>query len=264
MGFRFCPLASGSSGNSIYVGSDETYLLVDAGISCKKITEGLISRGIDPSKIKAVLLTHDHGDHVSGITVFAKKYKVNIYGSRGTLDKVYYNAGGAISQERMFVVRPDIPFMIGDIEVEPFMVSHDASEPLAYCFCHDGRKLGMATDLGEYTDYTAKNLSCANALYIEANHDRNMLLFGPYPYSLKQRVGSSLGHLSNDDCAELVCRVKNERLLRIVLAHISLDNNFEELAYETVRLAVEQSWDCGCLPEILVANRYEPMDMMEI
>lgn len=264
MGFRFCPLASGSSGNSIFVGSDQTYLLVDAGISCKKITEGLILRGIDPTRIGAVLLTHDHSDHIGGITVFAKKYNIKIYGSEGTLDTVYYNAVGAISKERMFVVKPDTEFMIGDITVRPFSVSHDASEPLAYCFLHDGKKLGMATDLGEYTDYTVANLSDSDSLYLEANHDKNMLLMGPYPYSLKKRVGSALGHLSNDACGELVCKLHSDRLRRIVLAHISLENNFEELAYETVRYALESAGFSADATKIMVANRYEPMEVMDI
>lgn len=261
---RFCALASGSSGNCIYVGNDETSVLVDAGISAKRIEEGLNNIGVSPQSISAILVTHDHSDHTSGAAVFAKRFESEVYGTEATLKCIAQAARGGIPKDRYHSICADQGFTIGSIHVNPFRVSHDAKDPVGYTLSSDGRKLAMATDLGVFTDYTVENLKGADALYIEANHNVNMLMMGPYPYILKQRINSSGGHLSNEDCAELVIRVQNDHLKNIVLAHISKENNFEELAYETVRVRIEQDWNFEELPNLMVARRDTHSDMIEL
>lgn len=258
---RFCALASGSSGNCIYVSSGETSLLVDAGISGKKIEAGLCDIGVAPESIKGVLVTHDHTDHTQGAAIFANKYGIPIYATEGTL---MYIRQHARTSPKMFIVVPDKGFALGDINIMPFRTSHDALDPIAYTLCAEGKKLGMATDLGIYDDYTIEHLTGCDALYIEANHDVNMLMLGSYPYPLKVRIRSEMGHLSNDECAELIRKVRHDGLKAVVLAHISKENNFAELAYETVRLDMEQDDRFGQMPKLLIAKRHETSDMVEL
>lgn len=261
---KFCALASGSSGNCIYVGHQNTAVLVDAGISGKKIEEGLTNVGIQPADINAILITHDHTDHTQGAAVFATRYGIPIYGTAGTLEYIAKNACKRLAGDRLNVIRADEDFEIGDIRVSPFKTSHDAIDPVGYCLSAGGRKLGMATDLGVYTDYTIEKLADSDALYLEANHDVNMLMLGRYPYSLKQRVHSEKGHLSNDDCGELVSKLRTPKLHTVVLAHVSKENNFEELAYETVRLALERDERYDSIPKLIVARRYEPTGIIQV
>lgn len=260
----FCALASGSSGNVIYVGHEGTRLLVDAGISCKRICEGLGQIGIDPTTVNAILVTHDHSDHTQGVAVFSKKYNVPVYATPGTLNYISGNARCPINPGLMHFVHADRPFDIGGIRITPFATSHDAIDPVCYCLEAGGRKLGMATDLGMYDEYIINALSNSDALYIEANHDINMLMLGSYPYSLKTRIASNLGHLSNDACGELLLKLRTPALKHVVLAHISQENNFPELAYETVRLALEQDERYTDIPELVSAKRYEPTGMIRL
>lgn len=261
---KFCALASGSSGNCIYVGHEDTHILVDAGISGKRIAEGLVSIGVSPGELKAVLITHDHSDHVQGAAVMANKYGIPLYGTRGTLSYIAKHATRGVSEALLRPVKPEDGFKIGDISIMPFTTSHDAIDPINYTLSAGGCKLGMATDLGEYTEHTIEKLKGSDALYLESNHDYNMLMVGPYPYSLKQRVHSALGHLSNDDAAELVLKVQNGNLKNIVLAHLSKENNFPQLAESTMEAAIKQSWEFEELPAVCVAKRSEPSDMIYI
>lgn len=261
---RFCAIASGSSGNCIYVGHKDTNILVDAGMSGKKIEEGLAFVGVSPSSIEAILITHDHIDHIQGAAIYAKRYKIPIFGTEKTLTYIKNHASGRFDESLLKPVKPDKGFSIGSLNIKPFSVSHDALDPVAYSISADGKKLGMATDLGEYTDYTIDNLKGSDALYIEANHDLNMLMTGSYPYSLKRRIDSKDGHLSNDACAQLVTRLQNNHLKHIVLAHLSLENNFEELAYETVRLAIHENWEYEEKPSLTVAHRSTPTKMVNL
>lgn len=255
---RFCALASGSSGNCIYVGTGTTHILVDAGISCKRIEEALLSIDVDPDVISAVLITHDHSDHTQGAAVFCKRHKIPVYATAATLGFLEDRPSAAYSPEQLKEVRADSSFVIGDIEIEPYRISHDALDPVSYVLSSGGRKLGMATDLGVFTDYTVDKMTGSDALYIESNHDINMLLVGPYPYPLKQRIHSEFGHLSNDDAAELILKLRSKRLKQVVLAHVSQDNNFADLAYETVRVALEQDDRGYGMPGLAVADRYKP------
>lgn len=232
---KLCSIASGSSGNCVYVGSGQTNLLVDAGVSAKKIENGLNGIDINPDTLQGILVTHEHSDHISGLGIMARKYNVPIYGTYETLQSIQgIKAMGKIPEELFRSIEPNQTFHINDIAVNPFATSHDASNPVCYTMQSEGHKVGVATDLGMYDDYILSNLNDADVLMIEANHDVNMLMVGRYPYYLKQRILGNRGHLSNESSADLISKLLSKRLRYILLAHLSKDNNYEELAYETV------------------------------
>lgn len=223
-----------------------------------------MSIDIDPATINGILVTHDHTDHTQGIAVFSKKYNVPVYATAGTLNYISGNARCVPNPALLHIVRADSPFDIGGIHITPFATSHDAIDPVCYSLEADGKKLGMATDLGFYDDYIVAALSNSDALYLEANHDINMLMLGSYPYCLKTRIASNLGHLSNETCGELLVKLRTPRLKSIVLAHISKENNFPELAYETVRLALENDERYTDIPYLVAAKRHEPTGMIRL
>lgn len=261
---KLCSIASGSSGNCIYVSSDTTHILIDAGVSGRRIEQGFLSIGVSPEDLNAVLITHEHSDHIQGLGVIARKYHVPVYSTTETLNAaVRSNAVGLIGKELIHPVIPNKAFMIGDIKVTPFSVMHDARDPVCYTFESGGHKIGMATDLGMYDDYIVSMLAGSEILYIEANHDVNMLMVGKYPYKLKQRILGERGHLSNDSTAALICRLLHDGMKDILLAHMSKDNNYAELAYETVRIEVEKNWNrLTKVPSIVVANRDIPSQVV--
>ena len=230
---RICSFASGSSGNCVYAGSDTTHILIDAGCSKKKIVEGLNGLGPTLDDVSAILLTHEHSDHIGGLKTLRKHCAAPLFATRGTLDAVGQD------DDAVSVIAKDMPFTIGDVTVTPFHISHDAAEPVCFRVAHGDKTFVLATDMGCFDDYTAKALSFADALMIEANHDVRMLQTGPYPYMLKQRILSDRGHLSNDASGELLTRVLHDRLQTIMLGHLSECNNLPELAYETVRISIE-------------------------
>lgn len=254
---RMCSIASGSSGNCIYIGSSETNVLVDAGVSGKRIESGLNSIQVNPESLKGILITHEHSDHIQGIGVLARRYQVPIYGTVETINAILKQGNvGRIEESLLRFVKPDEEFELGDLVVEPFSMSHDACNPVCYTFRSDGHKIGMATDLGTFDDYIKEKLSGSEILYIEANHDVNMLMVGGYPYHLKQRILGDLGHLSNDLSAQLICELVHDELKHIVLAHLSKENNYAELAYETVKVELERTiCNKEHMPSLAVANR---------
>ena len=234
---RLCSIASGSSGNCIYVGTDTTHVLVDVGISRKRTEEGLNSLGICPGELDAIFVTHEHSDHISGLGVFSRKYNVPIYATPKTLDAIRgCRSLGAIDDGLFQTVKADESFTIKDMTVNPMRISHDAAEPVAYRFSYGKQKIGVITDLGTYNDYTIESLRGMDALLLEANHDVNMLQVGPYPYPLKQRILGDRGHLSNENSGRLLSRLLHDKLQYIVLGHLSKENNLPELAYETVKV----------------------------
>ena len=232
---RLCSIASGSSGNCIYVGTDTTHVLVDVGISRKRTEEGLHTLGIDPGELDAVFITHEHSDHISGLGVFSRKYNVPIYATPKTVEAICRcRSLGAIDEGLFQTVRADESFTIKDMTINPMRISHDAADPVAYRFSHGKQKIGVVTDLGTYNDYTVECLKGMDALLLEANHDVNMLQVGPYPYPLTQRILGDRGHLSNENAGRLLCRLLHDHLKAVFLGHLSKENNYEELAYETV------------------------------
>jgi len=237
---RLCSIASGSSGNCIYVGSDNTHILVDAGISCKRIEEGLRKAELTGKDISALFITHEHSDHIQGLGVLARKFGIPMYATGGTIEGILYGAKslGKVDTALFHEIHTDEDVQIGDLTVHPFRISHDAKEPCGYRFECSGRKAAVATDLGIFDPYIVENLKDLNAILIEANHDIRMLQAGPYAYPLKQRILSDCGHLSNENSGLLLNQILHKDLKYILLGHLSHENNMPELAYETVKLEI--------------------------
>lgn len=236
---RLCSIASGSSGNCIYVGSDNTHLLVDTGISKKRIEEGLHSLDIKGEELDGILITHEHSDHIQGLGVFSRKYEIPVYATPGTIEGIRsYSGLGRMPEGLLHPIHTDEPFTLGDITVDPFRISHDANEPSGYRFENDGKAVAVATDLGKYDEYTVEHLTNLDAVLLEANHDIHMLEVGAYPYYLKQRILGDKGHLSNELSGQLLCDILHDNLKHIILGHLSKENNYARLAYETVKLEV--------------------------
>lgn len=264
---RFCSIASGSSGNCIYAGSDCTNLLIDAGISGKRIEEGL--KGIDVSmqQLDGILVTHEHIDHIKSLGMLSRKYAIPIYATQGTIEGIKATASiGEIDEELLNVVRADQSFYIKDMKVYPVKISHDAKEPTGYRVWAEEKSAAVITDLGIYNDYIIDCLKGTDVLLCEANHDIRMLQVGPYPYYLKQRILSDHGHLSNENCGRMISRLLHDGIKEILLGHLSKENNLPELAYETVRLEIEASdtpYHGDDFP-IRVAKRDMPLSPIEI
>lgn len=264
---RMCSIASGSSGNCIYVGTEATHLLVDVGISCKRTVEGLNQLGLKGSDIDGILITHEHADHVNGLGVMSRKFGIPIYATHGTIEAIKsINSLGAIDEELFHEVIADEKMVLKDITVNPMKVSHDAAQPVAYRFQYGTKRMAVVTDLGTYDEYTVENLKNMDVLFMEANHDINMLQVGPYPYYLKQRILGKRGHLSNELSGKLLSRLLHDGVKAIGLGHLSKENNLAELAYETVRLEIAMSdtpYSGNDFP-IYVANRCELSKVVEI
>lgn len=264
---RLCSIASGSSGNCIYVGSEATHLLVDVGISGKRTESGLNSLGIAAADLDGIFITHEHADHISGLGVLARKYGIPVYATPGTISAIR-NTGslGKIDPSLFHEVQADRKMMIKDLAVNPMRISHDAAEPVAYRIAYGNKKVAICTDLGEYNDYTVECLKGLDAVLIEANHDVNMLQVGPYPYYLKQRILGERGHLSNENSGRLLNRILHDKLQSILLGHLSKENNLPELAYEAVRMeiAMGDSPYKGGEFRMRVANRSEVSPVIHI
>ena len=264
---RLISLSSGSSGNCIYVGNDHTHILVDCGISGKKTEEGLNSVGLSLSDIDAILITHEHADHIGGLGVLARKAGVPIYATRGTFEGIRSTKSvGELDSSLFHPVEAELPFLIKDLEVDPMQISHDAREPVAYRFYETEKKAAIVTDLGTYDQRIVDALQGFDILFLEANHDINMLQVGRYPYPLKQRILGDKGHLSNEACGRLLSRLLHDGIKYIELGHLSHENNLPELAYETVKLEVtisDNPYDGNDFP-IYVAKRSEVSRVLEV
>lgn len=264
---RLCSIASGSSGNCIYVGSEATHLLVDVGISGKRTEAGLNSLGITAGDLDGILVTHEHADHINGLGVISRKYGVPIYATAGTIDAIRNTSGiGKIDSSLFHEVNEDEKFTIKDLTVNPMKISHDAAQPVAYRIAYGNKKVGICTDLGIYNDYTVECLKGLDAVLLEANHDVNMLQVGPYPYQLKQRILGERGHLSNENSGRLLGRILHDKLKYIILGHLSKENNLPELAYEAVRMEItmgDNPYNANDFP-IMVASRSEVSSVVNI
>lgn len=264
---EFCSIASGSSGNCIYVGSDHAGILVDAGISGKKIKEGLHSIGRKPEELDGILITHEHSDHIKGLGVLSRKYGIPIYATHGTVEAIKGCGGlGCIDSSLFHEVYADENFTVEDLEIQPFAISHDAAEPVAYRIQNEKKSMAVATDMGCYNDYIVDHLKGLDGILLEANHDVNMLQVGAYPYPLKQRILGRLGHLSNDNAGRLLCEILHDDLKSIVLGHLSKENNYEALAYATVCAEItmgENPYKAGDFP-ILVAKRDQALPLIAL
>ncbi|MFC1607035.1 MBL fold metallo-hydrolase [Candidatus Latescibacterota bacterium] len=229
---KICLLGSGSKGNSTYIESHGDAILIDQGFSHKKLRERLESRDLDPSKIKAILLSHEHEDHIKGVGITARKLAIPVYGTEGSLSKRnnIFNGG-----EQLVPIDSGKTFSIGKLEILPFSVSHDAVDPVQYCVCAGNKKVSIATDLGFVSTLVEQRLRDSDMVVIEANHDIEMLKKGDYPWELKQRIMSKKGHLSNRNAADILFNLSQGKTKCAVLAHLSDENNTEELAEAAVR-----------------------------
>jgi phosphoribosyl 1,2-cyclic phosphodiesterase len=236
---RLCSIASGSSGNCIYVGSSRTHLILDVGITGKRIEQGMHYIGLNTGELKGILITHEHSDHVRGLGVITRKYGLPVYATRGTIQAILRTKSlGKLDPSLFHEILPDVEFTIGDVTIAPLTISHDAAEPVAYVVHQPGKSIGVITDLGKYDPYIVEKLQGLDILLLEANHDVHMLQVGKYPYPLKRRILSDKGHLSNELSGRLLGELLHERFQAVVLGHLSQENNYARLAYETVRLEI--------------------------
>ncbi len=262
----FYSIASGSSGNCIYVGTDNSSVLIDAGVSCKRITDALKQIDRSPSDLTAIVITHEHSDHIAGLGVLCRKAHVPVYATAATIRQIFrYSPLGQVDVDLFHPIDADCPFTIGDMKAEAFHISHDAADPVGYRIEAGGKAVAVATDMGCYNRYTLNHLRDLDAVLLEANHDENMVQAGPYPYPLKQRILGEKGHLSNISSAMLLSQLLNDHMKMVYLGHLSKTNNYAELAYATVISELMMDPYCpykeGDIP-IQVASRDHPMERL--
>ena len=246
MNLSICSFASSSSGNSYLVRSEETAILVDAGLTAKATDVALAQLGLGYADLGAICVTHEHSDHIKCLHTLVKRrpFENAVFASEGTMNSILEKTS-AISQDDFEVVGAGDTFTVGDIKVTVFALSHDAAEPTGYAFERNGKKIAIVTDTGCMTEEIYEIISGADALVIEANHEVNLLLYGRYPYPLKRRIMGDEGHLSNEACAEALCRylreIDGEKVPSVVLAHLSSENNTPAQAYLTVKNILEEN-----------------------
>jgi len=228
--FCMCPLASGSKGNCVFVSNEDTAVLVDAGLSGIETQRRLAAVGESPERLKAIIITHEHTDHVKGAGILSRRFDIPVYITQDT-----YRGCKALGKiEHLKFFECGNAFEIDELVVNPFSISHDARDPAGITLSYAGKKIGIATDLGIATNLVKSHLHQSNALYIESNHDPEMLVKGPYPWHLKQRIKSRTGHLSNQETRDLVAEILHEGLSHLVLAHLSEENNCPDKAAKEV------------------------------
>ncbi len=227
-----CVLASGSRGNATYISDGLTAILIDAGLSGVEIQRRMVGKGLDPRSLDAILVSHEHADHIQGVGVLSRRFGLTVYMNDGTW-QASGSALGKLSGVCPFTCGHS--FAIGSLAIHPFSISHDAEDPAGFTIVCNGAKVGVATDLGIVTGVVKTHLRACDILILEANHDSQMLIDGPYPWPLKQRIRGRSGHLSNDDTALLLEELLHDRLAHVILAHLSAENNTPEKASRVVK-----------------------------
>jgi phosphoribosyl 1,2-cyclic phosphodiesterase len=241
MGMRFTILASGSTGNASIIDAGEAKLMVDAGLSAKKLEQLMETREFDPRKLDGILVTHEHNDHIKGLSVLARKYELPVYANEKTWRAMEKHVAD-IPDNKRHIVETGGTFSFGGLRVESFPISHDAADPVGYCFVHGGLKLSFATDLGYVSEKVMEKIRDSDVLILESNHDVEMLRVGAYPWNIKRRILSDIGHLSNETAGEaLVNVIRTGNVRRVYLAHLSRDCNLMDLARMTVESVVEEN-----------------------
>ncbi len=255
---RACVLGSGSRGNATFVATDRVRVLFDVGFSCRQIQLRLEAIGEDLRALDAVVISHEHADHVKGLAVLSRRTDAKVHMTRQTL--------GAMSDDlrdaEIVPFEAGSGFSIGDLDIETFTVSHDAIDPVGFCISHGGKKVSIATDLGYVTDSVRHHLRASDLLVLESNHDLDMLKSGPYPWELKQRVMSRAGHLSNTAVAEYLSRDWDRQARQIVLAHLSANNNHPAIAEVDAQGALDDAR--AHATSICVAAQDEPTAVFEV
>lgn len=237
---KLAVLGSGSEGNAVLISHEETSILIDAGFSGKRLAQRAQSAGIDLDLVNALFITHEHLDHIRGAGIVSRRHKIDVYATEGTLNRGR-SVLGKLSQVQ--AINGGDSYCVGSLRIAPFDISHDASEPVGYVIEDGQSRIGVCTDSGCVTHLMREKLSDCDALVLEMNHDPTMLLAGPYPWSLKQRIRSRIGHLSNDDAGEFLKELWHPGLKHVFLAHLSKENNLPEL----VRMSAEDALKrAGC------------------
>lgn len=250
-------LASGSSGNCLLLSAGDTHLLVDVGISCRRICRSLRELGVEPSDLSGVLITHEHSDHTAGLATLTKQLHLPVYTSPGTGRQLCYRI--AAVEDVLHTCTPGGGFSVGGLSVETFPTLHDAAEPMGFAVSDGTRKAAVVTDLGVVTEQVLAGVAGADILVVESNHDVDWVQSGPYPYYLKRRILGELGHLSNESGGALACAAVQGGAHTVLLAHLSSENNTPARARDTVARALSAM---GADPErdlkLSVAPRAEP------
>lgn len=261
---KFCSLYSGSSGNSIFISSGRTKLLIDSGLSGKKIIEALCAIGENPTEICAILISHEHSDHTKGAGVLSRKFDIPIYANEKTWCEMERALGPVNAKNKMYF-NTGCGFEIGDIFVNAFPIPHDAIEPVGFNFFVDNKKITTATDIGHMNRQLLNHLEESDLLLIESNHDVEMLKMGKYPWYLKKRIMGDNGHLSNEMAGKVVAYLAENGTKRFVLGHLSRENNFPQLAYQTVsNILREKNIDIERDIMLSVASRSEVSKVVEV
>ncbi|MCR3920974.1 MAG: MBL fold metallo-hydrolase [Firmicutes bacterium] len=256
---EICMLASGSSGNAIYVATQHVKILVDAGLSGKRIASALTAIGTEASALDALLLSHDHNDHTCGAGIMSRRYGLPVYATAPTW-QVAGKKMGPIPADRCHRLPSCGTITFGDLTVETIPIPHDAADPVGFIFRCEERAIALVTDLGHVTPYIQERLQAMDCLVMEANHDEEMLINGTYPWPLKNRILGKNGHLSNATVAECLCKLISPQTQHVVLAHISEHNNLPQLAFDTVCLRLKEAGHLkqGKQLTVRVADRYLP------
>ena len=261
----FCSLYSGSSGNSIFVSENNTKILIDAGMPGKKIHEALTTIGQKAEELDGIFITHEHSDHTKGVGVLSRKYDIPIFANDKTWSAMEKSIG-KIKESNIRIIDRRSTIELGGVSVKSFAIPHDAIAPVGYTIASKNKLVSVATDLGIFTEEIYSNIKDSDAILLECNHDISMLKYGPYPYILKRRILSEVGHLSNDDCGKALVNIaKCGEGKKILLGHLSKTNNHPDLAYQTVLSIMEEN---GLIQgeniEVLMASRNEPSGYVEL
>lgn len=260
---KFCSLYSGSTGNSLFVESDNTKILIDSGVSAKKVVDGLSSINVDPNDIDAILVTHEHSDHIQSLGTISKKFDIPVYANKKTWDAMPKQLE-KIDTSNIKYFDANENFEINDFIIHPFTIPHDAVDPCGFSFMCDNKKFSIATDLGHMTSTVMDSLEGSKFVMLESNYDPEVLKCSRYPYILKARISGPNGHLSNNLAGQTVAHLVNCGLESVTLGHLSKENNFPELAYNTI---LEELAISNCPIDSInlnVANRDCPTDVLEI
>ena len=266
MSINFCTIASGSGGNSAFLSTEHSKILIDAGLSGKAIEQALVSHGIKPKDLTAIFITHEHSDHIQGAGILSRRYDLPVYMTRGSWAYAQRQASlGKIPEKNRLIVTSGTSVSLGDMEIKPFAIPHDANEPVGYTIHAEGRKITVATDLGHITKNVEENFCDSDIILLESNHDIDMLIGGPYPAYLKRRILSDTGHLSNVACGTFLADIYTTNIKHIFLAHLSGDNNHPVVAYETVRnILSARKIDVGGAVDLHLADRFRPSAMVTL
>lgn len=261
--FNFCSLFSGSSGNCLFVQSDSTKILIDCGESAKKIALALSQININIEEINAILITHEHSDHVKSLATISNKYNIPIYINKETLDAIPEQKS-KLKNENINLFNFKNNFIIGDLEIHPFQIPHDAANPCGFNVLHDSSKISIATDIGHMTPEILLNLEKSSFVLLESNYDPNVLKCSSYPYHLKERIAGPYGHLSNETAGKTISHLIKFGLKTAMLGHLSKENNFPELAYKTVMDEIIFDNNTENTINLSVATRFEPTPLVAI